>query len=307
MKMKRVLSLVLAMTLVVSTWISVNAAETTIQVKIDGELVVFTDAQPFIDSNNRTLVPLRAIGEAMGLVVEWDAELKTAAFTRVYDASVAAAPYDVDEDGKADAYLSSEVLAFEVGNNQAAFGAHWMSVEEEAEETATEEAVVDHFALVAYDVVMDTEAVIVNSRTYAPVRYLAEAFNYDVSWDQETRTVELTTMKSLADANMYVVNTFEEALQSWLLLGDDKTTATSIEILSGKVNGVELEKTAISEDEFEKIEEELEASYEVLMGFEAANNVSDLASYRLSLKIKAMIDDVYEILEWEHYGVELQQ
>jgi enhancing lycopene biosynthesis protein 2 len=225
--------------------------------------------------------------------------------------------------------LSSEVLAFEVGNNQAAFGAHWMSIEEEVAETAAEEAVVaeetaeeteeaevvaevevDHFALVAYDVVMDTEAVIVNARTYAPVRYLAEAFNYDVSWDQETRTVELTTMKSLADANITVVSTFEEALQSWLLLGDDKTTATSIEILSGKVNGVELEKTLISEEEFEKLEEELEAnglSGEVLTGFEAANNISDLASYRLSLKVKAMIDDVYEIFEWEHYGVELQQ
>lgn len=301
MKKKRVLSFVLAMTLIASTWINVSAAETTIQVTIDGELVVFTDAQPFVDSNNRTLVPLRAIGEAMGLVVEWDAELKTAAFVRVYDPSLEAAPYDGDEDGEVDAFLSSEVVAFEVDNNQAAFGAHWMGVDEE--ET-------DHYAVVEYDIAMDTEAVILNARTYAPVRYLAEAFNYDVSWDQETQTVSLTTLKNPADENMYVLSAFEEAIQTWLLVGDDETTATSIEILSGKVNGVELEKTLISEEAFERIEEELEAngiSAKMLTGFEAANNITDLPSYRLSLKIKAMVDDVYEIYEWEHYGVEQKQ
>ncbi|MDF1617456.1 stalk domain-containing protein [Petrocella sp. FN5] len=339
MKMKKVLSLVLAMTLIVSTWISVNAAETTIQVTIDGEVVVFTDAQPFIDSNNRTLVPLRAIGEAMGLVVEWDAELKTAAFMRVYDPSLETAPYDADEDGNVDAYLLSEVLAFEINNSQAFFGAHWMGIEEEvaeevaeeaaeeaateevaeeaateeeaaeeeAEEVAEEEAGAEHYAVVEYAIAMDTEAVILNARTYAPVRYLAEAFNYDVSWNQETQTVELTTMKNPEEANMYVVTTFEEAVQSWLIVGDDETTATSVEILSGKVNGVELEKTLISEEEFENIEAELEANgllAKMLTGFEADNNLLDLPSYRLSLKIKAMIDDAYEIFEWEYYGVE---
>ena len=38
---------------------------------------------------------------------------------------------------------------------------------------------------------MDTAAVIVNDRTYAPVRYLAEFFGYRVNWDRETRTVIL--------------------------------------------------------------------------------------------------------------------
>lgn len=298
MKMKRVVSLVLAMTLIASTWINVSAAETTIQVTIDGELVVFTDAQPFVDSNNRTLVPLRAIGEAMGLEVEWDAELKTAAFARVYDPTLEAAPYDADEDGNPEAYLLSEIVAFEIDNSQAAFGAHWMGVEEDD---------ADPYAVVEYDIAMDTEAVILNARTYAPVRYLAEAFNYDVSWDQATQTVALSTMKNTAEENIFVVSMFEEAIQSWLLLGNEDTKATSFEILSGKVNGVELDKTLISEDEFVSIEEELEASEisgDVLMGFEAANNISDLASYRLSLKIKAMIDDEYEIFEWEHYGVQ---
>jgi hypothetical protein len=36
---------------------------------------------------------------------------------------------------------------------------------------------------------MDTSAVIVNGRTYAPVRYLAQYFGYSVGWDAKTRTV----------------------------------------------------------------------------------------------------------------------
>lgn len=36
---------------------------------------------------------------------------------------------------------------------------------------------------------MDTAAVIVNDRTYAPVRYLAEFFGYTVDWDGKSRTV----------------------------------------------------------------------------------------------------------------------
>ena len=39
---------------------------------------------------------------------------------------------------------------------------------------------------------MDTAAVIVNSRTFAPIRYLAEYFGYAVGWDGATRTVSIS-------------------------------------------------------------------------------------------------------------------
>ena len=32
---------------------------------------VYMDAEPFIDSNNRTLVPIRFIAEAFGCTVDW--------------------------------------------------------------------------------------------------------------------------------------------------------------------------------------------------------------------------------------------
>ena len=39
---------------------------------------------------------------------------------------------------------------------------------------------------------MDTAAGIVSSRTYAPIRYLAEYFGWSVGWDAEARTVLIT-------------------------------------------------------------------------------------------------------------------
>ena len=40
-------------------------------------------------------------------------------------------------------------------------------------------------------IAMDTAAVIVGGRTYAPVRYLAEYFGHEVGWDAATRTVTI--------------------------------------------------------------------------------------------------------------------
>lgn len=54
--------------------------ESDIQVFIDGEAVEFQEGygEPFIDANNRTLVPLRSALEAFGAVVRWDQETSTA-------------------------------------------------------------------------------------------------------------------------------------------------------------------------------------------------------------------------------------
>ena len=41
------------------------------------------------------------------------------------------------------------------------------------------------------EVPMDTAAVIVNDRTYAPIRYLAQFFGYTVGWIGETLTVTI--------------------------------------------------------------------------------------------------------------------
>ncbi len=43
-----------------------------IRIFVDGRAIQFTDAYPFIDSNNRTLVPVRVVSENLGMTVTWD-------------------------------------------------------------------------------------------------------------------------------------------------------------------------------------------------------------------------------------------
>ena len=115
-----------------------------VEVMVNGAYVQWTDAWPFIDANSRTLVPLRAVGEAMGLAVGWDGNAREASFT----------------DG-------SRAIYFPIDSRTARTGG-------------------------GGQIPMDTAAVIVNDRTYAPVRYLAEFFGFHVDWDGANRTVLIT-------------------------------------------------------------------------------------------------------------------
>ena len=112
-----------------------------IGVTVGGIPVRWTDAVPFIDDNNRTMVPLRAVGDALDLTVRWDGKAREAVFSN-----------------------GTKTLSFPIGSSEARTG--------------------DGETLI-----MDTAAVIVNDRTYAPVRYLAEYFGYTVGWDPAARTV----------------------------------------------------------------------------------------------------------------------
>ncbi len=112
-------------------------------VSVNGAAVVWTDAEPFIDENSRTMVPLRPVAEALGLTVSWDGANREAVFT----------------DGV-------RTLYFPIGSSAARTGG-------------------------GGTVQMDTAAVIVSDRTYAPIRYLAEYFGYAVGWDGAYKTVLL--------------------------------------------------------------------------------------------------------------------
>ena len=57
------------------------AAPEGISVTVGGNAVAWTDAAPFIDANSRTMVPLRAVADAMSLTVNWDGDARVASFT----------------------------------------------------------------------------------------------------------------------------------------------------------------------------------------------------------------------------------
>jgi len=73
-------SFILCLILILTMIASAAFAEGEIAVRIDSVNVEFNDeiGRPFIDENNRTLVPFRAALEAYGADVEWDGTTKTA-------------------------------------------------------------------------------------------------------------------------------------------------------------------------------------------------------------------------------------
>jgi hypothetical protein len=163
---------------------SVFAAEPAITVTVNGAPVAFTDAFPFIDGNNRTLVPLRAAADALGIEVEWDAENRTALFERSYtmDNAPKEAFFDVDGDGVDDAFYSYRYAAFEADSTLYETG---------LENTPTGEWKPGIIEASGGEMEMDTAAVIVGGRMYAPIRYLANQFDYDAVWDGNAHTVKL--------------------------------------------------------------------------------------------------------------------
>ena len=114
-----------------------------VSVTVNGKAVTWTDAAPFIDKNNRTMVPLRAVADAMGLTVDWDGEAREAVFSN-----------------------GSKTIYFPIGSTTARTGD-------------------------GKNIQMDTAAVIVKDRTFAPIRYLAEYFGYTVGWNDATKTVSI--------------------------------------------------------------------------------------------------------------------
>lgn len=81
--MKKV-SIVLALVLgIMAVFNSITfAAKLPLRVVVNGDLLYFPDAQPFVDQNNRTQIPVRFIGEALGAEVTWDSKAQKAMFIK---------------------------------------------------------------------------------------------------------------------------------------------------------------------------------------------------------------------------------
>lgn len=142
--MKKILSLVLAATLAISSFVCVSAANDEISVYLDGYAgmnghKINFDVPPQT-INDRTMVPIRAIFEAMGATVTWDDATQTAISTK--------------------------------GNTTVKM---------------TLNSTTEYINDVAHE--MDVTPVIIDGRTLAPARYVAEAFGYCVNWDEMTQSV----------------------------------------------------------------------------------------------------------------------
>ena len=151
--MKRVLSMILVVALTLSLCLPVVYAEgNSIKVLLNGEYVNF-DVEPQL-VNGRTMVPFRAIFEAMGATVEWNQELWQASG---------------EKDGKKVSMIidSNQVV---ITNNG-------------------EEEIIE----------IDQAPMIIDGRTLVPVRFVAQAFDKIVAWDNEERTVIIFDLQFFVD------------------------------------------------------------------------------------------------------------
>ncbi len=117
------------------------SAEDNISVTLNGTPITFD--QPPIIKEGRTLVPVRAIFEALGADVVWDSDTRTVTATRE------------------DTTVKMTIDKSEFYKNEAT-------------------------------ITLDVPAQIVNDRTLVPVRAISEAFDADVDWNADTRTVIIT-------------------------------------------------------------------------------------------------------------------
>lgn len=118
-----------------------GVANVDIKVTVDGKTVDFPDAKPFIDDNNRTLIPVRFVVEELGADVVWNGKKK-----EVY------------------IYYNDIYIMLKINSNK-------IQIESSNDNTIND---------------MDTKAIIKNSRTYVPIRYVAEGLGATVQWTNNT-------------------------------------------------------------------------------------------------------------------------
>lgn len=108
----------------------------TINIYINETLVNFNDVDPFIDANNRTLVPVRFLSEDFGGRVEWLPETREVLIL------------------KEDTRITLEI------------GSKFAKVNNKIHE-------------------MDTQAIILDGRTLVPLRFVSEAFDFEINYEQK--------------------------------------------------------------------------------------------------------------------------
>jgi len=137
-RIARILTLALIVTFLLT--LPISAVELPIRVVVNGTKINFPDAEPFIDENSRTQVPIRFVGEALGANVSWDGNTKKVTIT-----------------------LNGKKVVLQIGNK--------------------------NYEVNGQQKQMDTVALLKESRTFVPVRFVSEALGATVKWNANIRTV----------------------------------------------------------------------------------------------------------------------
>ena len=171
MAMKRLLSILISLVMVMSLVTGCSAAENTpeeniskndsdfvLTMQIGNPVMTVNGVEKPIDDegstpvivDGRTLLPIRAVVEEMGGSVSWNGDTKTVTLN-----------YDSDE------------IKLVIDSTNAELNG----------ETQT----------------LDVAPVIMNDRTMLPIRFIAESFKFNVDWTQETQTVTITKPSNISE------------------------------------------------------------------------------------------------------------
>lgn len=175
---KNVFCVLLSATMLLGGVSAVYGGEKSISLQINGSEISAEVPPTVIDG--RTMVPVRAIFEAVGANIDFDAETKTITAR------------------KGDTTVNMTV------------GANAVTVNNK-------------------EVQLDAPAVIVNGRTLAPARFVAETFGYTVQWDAENKIVKITGEESSTETTTETttVTTTETTTETSTETTTESTTETT--------------------------------------------------------------------------------
>lgn len=151
--MKKLISAIITMILLTSTFTYTVCTAKAITVTLDGNAISF-DVQPQI-VNGRTLVPLRKIFEEIGALVKWDSDTQTVT-----------------------ARKSSKTVTLTINSNE-------MTVDKGKTD--------ENGNAVTEAVMLDVPAQIIDERTLVPIRAISESFGLTVDWNSQNSEVSINS------------------------------------------------------------------------------------------------------------------
>ena len=75
--MKKIVLFITVSVIMLMAFTTTSFAQLPLRVVVNGNRVNFPDAEPFIDDNGRTQVPVRFVSEVLGARVDWDPAVRT--------------------------------------------------------------------------------------------------------------------------------------------------------------------------------------------------------------------------------------
>jgi len=157
--MKRIIAFFMAFCMLLS--VGAFAVNFELSVYVDGQRVQFPDAKQFKDSNNRTLVPVRFVSEALNANVEWNGELRQVTVTK-----------------------DSKKIVLTINKQE--------------------------MQINGVTKTLDCAPLIVEDRTFVPIRFVSEALDAVVEWDGKVRTVYISTKKKEEEKKAKTIGGTEE-------------------------------------------------------------------------------------------------